>query len=104
VRPPHRLEAHPHQIRPLRAHLLLSHLHRRNRHLPDQSMSPEPSILELHIQLYQTNLAIMQSHKKIVKCELLSSSLFSASYSDIFPINPHQVWRLLTSATLAIKA
>ena len=42
VRQAQGLAAHPHPLRPMRSHLLLGHLHRRNRHLLDQSMSPEP--------------------------------------------------------------
>jgi hypothetical protein len=37
------LAPHPHPLRPMRAHLHVRHLHRRNRHLLAQSMSPEPS-------------------------------------------------------------
>ena len=37
----------PYPLRPLLPHLFLSHLYRSNRHLLDQTMSPEPSHLEL---------------------------------------------------------
>jgi transposase len=36
------LAAHLNALRPLRTHLLQRNLHRRNRHLLDQSMSPDP--------------------------------------------------------------
>ena len=37
------LATHPYPLRPLLPHLFLSHLYRSNRHLLDQTMSPEPS-------------------------------------------------------------
>ena len=43
VRQAQGLAPHPHPLRPLRPHLHVRHLHRRNRHLLAQSMSPEPS-------------------------------------------------------------
>jgi hypothetical protein len=42
VRPPQGLASHPHPLRSMRTHFHVRHLHRRNRHLLDQSMSPEP--------------------------------------------------------------
>ena len=47
VRPAQGLAACPHPLRPLRTHLHVRHLHRRNRHLLAAAMSPEPS-LRLH--------------------------------------------------------
>ena len=44
VRQAQGLAAHPHPLRPMRPYLHVSNLHRRNRHLLDQSMSPDPRL------------------------------------------------------------
>ncbi len=44
VRQAQGLATHPYPLRPLLPHLFLSHLYRSNRHLLDQTMSPEPSL------------------------------------------------------------